>query len=540
MRMSLSCSFLRPTSLRRAVWCVAALAAASVPAVGQAPAALDTSVAFVLLRGTDTVSVEHVVRTPSRLTGDLNMHTGRRAYSASLTPAGLIRSLELSAYAPGAPATAAPVAHAVVAFFGDSVSAVLGRGKVQRMATQRDALPWLNPSFGIVEQIVRRARIVGGAAATIPLFSVQGGITSPATVVRVGSDSVVVSFVDVQLRLHVAPDGTVLGGIIPSQNVVVERVQGAAAAALRVAAPDYSAPAGAPYRAINVTVPTPGGFTLGGTLTLPIAAPGPVPGVVTITGSGEQNRDEALPGISGYRPFREFADTLGRRGIAVLRLDDRGYGASGGNAATATSADFANDVRAALAYLRTRPEVDPRRLFLLGHSEGAMIAPMVAATDTTLRGIVLLAAPARTGRDILLGQIRYAVEHNAALSPARRDSLLATVPAQEQRLAAATPWMRYFAAYDPSVVARRVRTPVLILQGGNDQQITPNQAGELAADFRAAGNRDVTVREFPGLDHLFLPDPTGNPAGYATLPSRHLPADVRGAVTDWIVAHARL
>ncbi|MGH7718668.1 MAG: serine aminopeptidase domain-containing protein, partial [Gemmatimonadaceae bacterium] len=123
---------------------------------------------------------------------------------------------------------------------------------------------------------------------------------------------------------------------------------------------DYSAPLGAPYTAQDVTVSTPMGHTLAGTLTLPHGASrtSTVPAVVTITGSGAQDRDESLGSPPGYRPFRQLADSLGRRGIAVLRMDDRGHGASTGNHRAATSADFAEDIRAGLAYLRTRPEID--------------------------------------------------------------------------------------------------------------------------------------------------------------------------------------
>ena len=153
--------------------------------------------------------------------------------------------------------------------------------------------------------------------------------------------------------------------------------------------PDYSAPAGAPYTAIEVSIPTPMGHIMAGTLTLPKRASRQrrVGAVVTITGSGPEERDEYI-GLEGYRPFRQFADSLGRRGIAVLRMDDRGVGTSTGKQKGATSADFAEDIRAGLAYLRTRPEIDPRRLAVLGHSEGAIIAPLVAEKEPDLRAMV--------------------------------------------------------------------------------------------------------------------------------------------------------
>src|SRR5580704_18815616 len=140
--------------------------------------------------------------------------------------------------------------------------------------------------------------------------------------------------------------------------------------------PDYSPPAGAPYIAVNVTVPTDRGYTLAGTLTLPKGASRahPVPAIVTLTGSGPQDRDEMSVTLPSYRPFRQLADSLGRRGIAVLRMDDRGVGASGGKFKGTTDEGFRDDVRSGLAFLRTRPEIDTTRLGLVGHSEGPWIA----------------------------------------------------------------------------------------------------------------------------------------------------------------------
>src|SRR6185369_16052339 len=159
---------------------------------------------------------------------------------------------------------------------------------------------------------------------------------------------------------------------------------------------DYKAPAGAPFTAEDVTVEAKG-FKLAGTLLTPTTGKPPYPAVVTITGSGQQTRDEYLPlaGLEKYRPFRQIAEALAARGIAVLRVDDRGVGKSTGvqSLANATSADFADDVRAQIEYLRHRGDIDPRRIALVGHSEGGMIAPMVAASDPQIAAIVLMAAP---------------------------------------------------------------------------------------------------------------------------------------------------
>jgi dipeptidyl aminopeptidase/acylaminoacyl peptidase len=319
------------------------------------------------------------------------------------------------------------------------------------------------------------------------------------------------------------------------------------AVALLLAAPvgaqqparDYSAPADAPYTAENVTVRSPEGHTLAGTLTLPrgAAAGRPVPAIVTITGSGPQDRDEAI-GLVGYRPFRQLADSLARRGIAVLRMDDRGTGASTGTFKGATSLQFAEDVRAGLAYLRERPEVDGRRLGVVGHSEGAVIAPIVASREPSLKGIVLLAGVARPVRTALQYQMTNLANHDTALTTTRRDSAIAAIPARIDAMMAADPWMRFILPYDPIPTMKTVHVPVLILTGANDQQATPDQVAEQAAAFRAGGNQDVTAAVIPGLNHLFVPDPDGFPGGYAKLkaPVTMDPQAV-GTVVDWLAKH---
>jgi len=305
--------------------------------------------------------------------------------------------------------------------------------------------------------------------------------------------------------------------------------------------PDYSAPADAPYTAEDVLVTTPGGFTLAGTLTLPKGASRskPVGAIVTITGSGPEDRDESI-GLPGYRPFRQIADSLGRRGIAVLRMDDRGTGASGGTFKGATSADFAEDIRAGLAYLRTRPEIRSDRLGVLGHSEGAIIAPMVAEKESTLRAIVLLAGVAEPGRSALQFQMKNGIEHNAKLTPAQRESQIAEIPAKIDAMAAADPWMKFFFTYDPAATMRRVKTPVLILTGSRDQQAVPEQNPKIEAAFKEGGNKDVTARILPDLNHLFVHDTDGFPQNYAKLPAPiMIQADVVEMISDWLVKRLR-
>lgn len=301
--------------------------------------------------------------------------------------------------------------------------------------------------------------------------------------------------------------------------------------------PDYSAPADAPYTAEEVLVKTPSGFTLAGTLTLPNGASRtkPVGAIVTITGSGPENRDSEI-GLEGYRPFRQIADSLARNGIATLRMDDRGTGASGGTFKGATSEDFGEDARAGLAYLRTRPEIRVDRLGVLGHSEGAVITPMVAAKEPKLRAIVLLAGVAEPARSALHFQMKNLIEHNTKLNPAEKEVQIAEIPKKIDAMMASDPWMNFFLTYDPAATMRKVKTPVLILTGSNDQQAVPQQVALQEAAFKAAGNKDVTARVLPGLNHLFVEDNDGFPANYAKLPP---PLMMQSAtvkmITDWLV-----
>lgn len=164
---------------------------------------------------------------------------------------------------------------------------------------------------------------------------------------------------------------------------------------------------------------------------------------------------------------------------------------------------------------------------------------MVAATDSSLRGIVLLAGPAKTGRVILQYQLGASIARDTALSAAQRDSARRRVDATIDSLGATQPWMRYFLSYDPLATARRVHVPTLILQGATDRQVTADQAEMLERALREGGNRQVTRRVFADANHLFLRDADGSPAGYAALPDHQVRADVLSAMLEWLQARLR-
>jgi len=321
-----------------------------------------------------------------------------------------------------------------------------------------------------------------------------------------------------------------------------------------------------PYRTEDVVVNSAPGVKLAGTLTLPQGT-GPFPAVVMITGSGAQDRDET---ILGHKPFAVIADRLTRDGIAVLRVDDRGFAKSTGNFSTATDDDFAADTAANVAFLRGRSDIDPARIGLIGHSEGGLVAPKVAAKDPKLAFIVLMAGPGvklsevlraqraalAPGMGISAEQIRRSqvvIDHVVDAMRDARDEAdararaltvikaeggdVAPTPAQAEGLAAqlSSGWMRDLLDYDPAPTLAKVKCPILALNGSKDGQVPPEQ--NLPAIRKAtAGNRDVTLVELPNLNHLFQTAKTGAVGEYADIEETVAPAAL-DTMSDWIRKH---
>lgn len=523
---------------------LASLSSAQQPALATRSAARWTN-DFVVLAGNDTLTAERVTRTEQRLESDfVSRQQGVRINMVMAVGAdGLVSRMETSVRKASDAPTAAPLQQAVVTFTRDSALLSMGAGATtpsQRFAVPPGTIPFVNLSAASLEQILIRAKALGGATATIPVFAIAGAQSLTATVRWIGADSAVI-LLGAELHASVSPAGELLGAIVPAQNVrFVRTVASATSAPRAMAPPDYSAPPGAPYTAEEVRLRnSKAGITLAGTLTIPRHAAGArVPAVVMITGSGPEDRDEATPALPGWRPFRQIADTLGRRGIAVLRLDDRGVGGSELGSMGATSADFAADIRAGLDYLRTRADIDASKLGLIGHSEGGMIAPMVAATDPSLRGIVLIAGPSRNGRAISDAQVRAAVEASGRRGAALDSAIALNNVARDAQLAK-IPWLKFWFEYDPLPTAARVRVPVLIVQGANDTQITADQAEELAKAIRSGGNRDVTVKIIPETNHLLVHDAGGSFSDYGKLKSLSVNPALLGAIADWLAAWAR-
>lgn len=313
--------------------------------------------------------------------------------------------------------------------------------------------------------------------------------------------------------------------------------------------------------------------TLAGTLTMPRTG-GPFPAVILISGSGSQDRDET---VFGHRPFLVLADYLTRRGIAVLRVDDRGVGGSKGDVAQATSEDFTRDVLAGVGYLKTRRQIDPGRIGLIGHSEGGCIAPMAAVKSSDVSFIVLLAGTGVTGDLVIESQIagslkaggvdqaridsaiddqrridavvRTETNPDLAKEKIRRIIVDALSKLDEERKraigdhdayvnaqvkAATSPWFRFFVTHDPKETLREVKCPVLAVNGSLDVQVVASlNLPAIEQALRAGKNPDFTVKELPGLNHLFQTAKTGGAEEYARIEETLSPVAME-TVAKWI------
>src|SRR5690606_12379597 len=338
-----------------------------------------------------------------------------------------------------------------------------------------------------------------------------------------------------------------------------------------------------PYKEENVNYSNADmSVNFGGTLTLP-KSEGLLPAVILITGSGQQDRNETL---FGHQPFWVIADHLSRHGIAVLRVDDRGVGETTGDVKNATSADFANDVLAGVKYLKSRPEIDPKQIGLIGHSEGGVIAPLAAVQSPDIAFIVSMAGLGVKGSELFKKQaensyltIGFTAEEidimkglgdmliqlsndypdpddlKAAFEPTFRDwrskqpqelmvkARLAGEGSDEviRQMAGRTfmPWMRYLLAYDPATTVARLNIPILAINGEKDVQV---DAAQNLAGFdkllKQAGNSDYEIVSLPNLNHLFQTAKTGSVAEYAQIEEAIAP-EVLKVMTEWIKEHVR-
>lgn len=318
-------------------------------------------------------------------------------------------------------------------------------------------------------------------------------------------------------------------------------------------------------------------ITLGGTLTSPKSDNFPV--VILISGSGQQDRNSE---ILGHKPFWVIADYLTKNGIGVLRIDDRGIGQSGGDPSTSTSYDFATDIEAAVTFIKTKKGVNPKKIGLIGHSEGGMIAPIVASKDKSINFIILLAGPGIPCDELLLEQT-YLIGKASEMSEtelaevgkfnksvytivkSERNEMEATKEleivfntmfsenpefinlneadkkqALNQQIATLlSPWYRYFVRFKPEEYLKKVKCPVLVLNGENDLQVPPksNMLGIKNA-LDKGGNKKVTLKEYPKLNHLFQESVTGSTEEYGSIEQTFSPT-VLTDIKDWILVQTK-
>ncbi|MBR6931339.1 MAG: alpha/beta hydrolase [Bacteroidales bacterium] len=361
-------------------------------------------------------------------------------------------------------------------------------------------------------------------------------------------------FQDNHLQLTLSAMGASYSGTLKGEAIEGEFTQHGMAFPLNLARGEKEAPKARPqdpqppfnYRAEEVTFTNKKeGNTLAGTLTIP-EGDGPFPALVLVSGSGQQNRDEEL---MNHRPFWVIADYLSRRGIAVLRYDDRGVGGSGGEVENATSMDFSYDAEAAFDYLLNRKEINASQVGILGHSEGGIINFMVSARRPEVAFVVSLAGPAVNGVELLIAQgeaINRAsgmTDEMIAFSSTASRQMYDIIEASNDREEADTllrqlvkgwgygeelteqtvsqltmPWMYYFLKYDPTEAIVKTNCPALLLNGSRDVQVVASQ--NLPAYEKIItehGKTNMTLREMPSLNHLFQHCETGSPNEYFTI-----------------------
>lgn len=329
-----------------------------------------------------------------------------------------------------------------------------------------------------------------------------------------------------------------------------------------------------PYREEEVKFHNPDAdIYLAGTITIPNGE-GPFPAVVLVSGSGSQDRNEEL---LGHRPFLVLSDYLTRKGIMVLRYDDRGVGGSGGNAENATTADLAGDALAAVNFLMSYPGADKDRIGVMGHSEGGMIAPMVANRNPAVKFIVLLAGPGVPCNELLLKQMEligrvgganedeieqsldFSIEMFRLIKQEKDSAQLRVQLLQylwnnthkvgkeiteagmtekdfvEAQLATfMSPWMLYFLNYDPAVELSQVKCHVLAVNGSLDLQVSaPENLEGIRKALQKGGNQHFTIKTYPKHNHLFQQCKTGHPDEYASIKQTFSPKVMKD-LAKWI------
>jgi pimeloyl-ACP methyl ester carboxylesterase len=341
----------------------------------------------------------------------------------------------------------------------------------------------------------------------------------------------------VEADIWADPNGRLLRVSVPAQGLEVVREDVASVATRHV---PISRPNDEQVRIAG------NGFVLVGTLSKPVkAAATRLPAVVLVGGNGPTDRDEIAFGIP---IFGQLADAIADAGFIVVRYDKRGVGMSGGREEAATLADYADDARAAVKFLSDRKDVNPKRIAMVGHGEGGLVAMLAASKDKRIAALVLAATPGITGAEHNLEQVKRALDRtnrSAADKQATIDlqqkiqqAVLTGAgwePLEAYRRQADTPWFQSFLAFDPAKVMRNVRQPVLVVQGDLDTQVAPANAARLEALAGQRKNRPAAqVVRVRGINHLLVPAATGEADEYPNLKDKRISAEVANAIVSWL------
>jgi len=543
----------------------AGVQAAPAAAAQQAPATPKPTGYTIFLRGTQVGREDLTVREDAtgttitaqgRLNAPLNVIT-RRA-EVKYSPDGSPERFVLEGSANGSDVS-------VRTSFANGTAQTEGNQGTNKIATSHPVSPQAvvlpNGIFSLYAALADRlSRVTAGAelkAYILPLGEIGVKVVSDQPErIQVGTTFLNVQRYDLlfsnpggdlAVSLTAGDGGRLIRLVVPAQAIEVVRED--------VASPTARTQVSSNPGDEAVTIPAVG-FNIGATITKPAFAKGSggagpasatlMPAVILVSGSDVGDRD----GFNASLPtFAQLAGTMAQAGFVAVRYDKRGFGQSGGRPESATIQDYAEDVRAVVRWLLQRKDIDPKRIALVGHSEGAWVALLAAARERRISAVASIAGPSTTGAELILEQQRYSLDQ-MKITPQQREQKIALqkqihnavvtgkgwegVP-QNDRRTADTPWFHSLLTYDPAKVLKDVRQPLLFVHGALDKQVPVAHADRLADIARKeSDSKSVDVIVVRGVNHLLVPAITGDVSEYNSLTDRNVSKDVSGAVSAWL------